>query len=221
MIIQDEKIKKILSQNENIKPPLWYYSIWAIDNTWYKVEIEFEWNKIITNRTILNNINKLIIPNQNIDDISRIKNFPNLILLDVKNNNIKDFSVLSSLKNLNTLNLSWLWLKKIPDSVYQLKELKQLSLNNNDIETLHFDKDIPSLLFLHLENNKIENIDKTIKYFNNRLFELYLKGNEKLWNLNFNFDLMNKKHSIFKWINNNTIIISKWDRITKLKIQLF
>jgi hypothetical protein len=75
---------------------------------------------------------ELSIPNENLDDISIIKQFQHIMYLDLSINNLKSLSVLSSLPNLIQLNARYTG--SFIQSLFSLKFVSQSKQINRGIE---------------------------------------------------------------------------------------
>ena len=115
MIFKDENLIKALSNKQNVK-----------DEDWNEIQLEFDWNKLVSNNKIIDSVFKIKIKDMEIKDLSWIKIFYNLTYLDLSNNNIENITSLTFLKKLKSLRLiknSKLWkLSKI--FLYLVKNYK-------------------------------------------------------------------------------------------------
>jgi len=142
-------------------------------------------------------LQELCLRDNNIIDISNLKNLKNLINLNLKNNEITDISSLKYLNNLKKLNLSY---NKIIDisCIKKLKNLIYLNLENNEITNISSLKYLKFLKELDLSYNKIKKLPIFINMTN--LEDLDLKNN-KISNINISF----RKYFVKLWLKNNKI----------------
>jgi len=105
----------------------------------------------------LTKLKHLYLNNNQVKDISALKEFTNLTHLNLDNNQIKDFSALKQLTNLDDLNLNNNQIKDI-SALKQLTNLEHLSLNNNQIKDISALKQLTNLERLDLDNNQIKDI---------------------------------------------------------------
>jgi len=142
-------------------------------------------------------LEKLVLPSNQISDISGIKELKGLTYLDLTSNQIRDISSLkelkgltkltlynnqisdiSSLKGLKGLTYLDLYNNRISDisSLKELKRLTKLTLYNNQISDISSLKELKGLTSLILYNNQISDISslKELK----RLTTLYLNSNQ-------------------------------------------
>ncbi|PTS96034.1 hypothetical protein DBR27_16615, partial [Flavobacterium sp. HMWF030] len=113
-------------------------------------------NFFIRNRN--NEIINLSLRENQITDISFIKNFNKLAALNLDSNKISDITVLKYLKELNYLRLSTNQILDLT-ALEKLDSLKYLNVRNNNISNITPIKNLKLLENLYLWNNNIEDIE--------------------------------------------------------------
>jgi len=135
----------------------------------------FDINQIISLIEVLRNLKQLVLSDNDIEDISPLKNIRNLKQLVLSDNNIRDISPLKALRNLKQLVLSENEVSDI-STLNKLKKLKLLSLSNNTIRDVSPLKTLRNLKQLILSENEVNDIS-TLSILTN-LNHLYLSANE-------------------------------------------
>jgi len=88
----------------------------------------------VTIKTKRLKINKLILFNNKLTDMSFLRNFPNLVYLNIGLNPIEEFpNTISNLKKLEHINLSFVKIDAIPDNILKLKELKTIDITGSKV----------------------------------------------------------------------------------------
>jgi len=106
----------------------------------------------------LTNLNNLNLFNNQIRDISALKDLTNLNNLNLSNNQIIDISALKDLTNLNNLSLSYNQIRDI-SALKDLTNLNNLGLSyNHEISDILALKDLTNLNTLDLSVNSVNNI---------------------------------------------------------------
>ncbi|MBF0451098.1 MAG: DUF5011 domain-containing protein [Candidatus Magnetomorum sp.] len=136
----------------------------------------------------IDNLHEINLSENNITNIDdNIQNFNKLLILDLSGNKLKlnISSKIGSLINLQSLNLSNCTLSNsnIPEELFNLNNLRYLSLNDNSIENIPENiGNLKNLITLSLANNRLlDNIDKPLFNLIN-LRSLDLSGNKSTWN---------------------------------------
>ncbi|OHD15256.1 MAG: hypothetical protein A2Y34_05960 [Spirochaetes bacterium GWC1_27_15] len=109
----------------------------------------------------LKNLKYLCLLDNQINDISVLKDLKSLTHLDLRNNQINDISVLKDLKSLISLNLYSNQITNI-SALKELKSLTFLYLGLNQINDISALKELKSLTDLDLGNNQIKILPKWI-----------------------------------------------------------
>ena len=122
----------------------------------------------------INSITELDLKDNDIQDITGIEQFVNLITLDMSENHIENIELLSILMNLKNLNLGINRIDNI-NPLGELVKLEQLELHGNKIENIEILSNLISLKILNLNGNKIEDITALSKL--NDLQELSIGSN--------------------------------------------
>jgi len=79
-------------------------------------------------------IKKLILFNNKITDMSFLRNFPNLVYLNIGLNPIEEFpNIIFNLKKLEHINLSFVNIDTIPDNILELKQLKIIDITGSKV----------------------------------------------------------------------------------------
>jgi hypothetical protein len=95
-------------------------------------------------------IKKLILFNNKITDMSFLKNFPNLVYLNVGLNPIEEFpNAILNLNKLEHLNMSFVNIGRMPNKILELKQLKSIDITGSKI--LNY-----SDLFIKLQQNGVK-----------------------------------------------------------------
>lgn len=94
-----------------------------------------------------------------IQNVSREKDFSQIVYLNLFNNRIKKMKCLEKLANLNTLILSFNEIEQI-EGINDCKTLKRLDLNHNFIRRIENLDKKPNLQSLNLTNNWIADISQ-------------------------------------------------------------
>ncbi len=165
-------------------------------------------NENLTAISELTSLTSLNLGNNNINDISFLKNLKNLQLLTLNNNNIEDISVLKNLKNLKSL---YIYKNKISNlsSLSGLKNLKNLALFSNNISNIEALSKLTNLERLTISFNKISNLSPlknltNLKYLNSNYSKIEdLKPLKDLKNLK-DLDLGHNNISSLEGIENLT-----------------
>lgn len=130
---------------------------------------------------------KLILKNQNLVNISKIKGlediYEEIIEIDLSNNLLKDLEGIGRFINVKILNLNNNRLTNI-NELQKLKQIKVLSLRKNKISKLDFSLSFPNLKCIDLsENVQIQEIPSTLLKFPSleciRLWECNIKSFDK------------------------------------------
>jgi Leucine-rich repeat (LRR) protein len=134
-------------------------------------EVNLSHNKITTIPYQLSNINslqKIDLSENSINEINEeIQGFTSLLTLNLSGNNLTNISSkIEKLVNLQSLDLSNCVLKhdNIPSELYNLNNLRYLSLSNNNIKKLpKIIYNLTNLISLNLEKNQLSgNIDESL-----------------------------------------------------------
>jgi hypothetical protein len=109
------------------------------------------------------NLKELILPLNDIQEISWFGDLPHLYYIDLSDNKIeslKGFELVKGCPNLEGINLNNNQITELCEfkTITQFVKLRELSLNNNNILELFITHNVPSLSKLSLTNNKISNI---------------------------------------------------------------
>ncbi|XBW36861.1 hypothetical protein QEN19_002440 [Hanseniaspora menglaensis] len=122
--------------------------------------LDLSFNKIgkINNLGKLVNLKELYLIENGINKIENLENLVNLEILELGGNEIQKFE---NIENLKTLKELWLGKNKLPDLVLpQLTNLKILSLPSNRLTKIPSSvKNLPNLRELYLSGNKIDKIE--------------------------------------------------------------
>ncbi|KAL0105798.1 hypothetical protein PUN28_015896 [Cardiocondyla obscurior] len=120
------------------------------------------------------------------------ENATKLKTLDVSHNNLIDLNFLDGMPKLEYLNLSFNKLASLPvDSLLNMRCLKILSVNNNELLSLNFQYFSLSLLELHAKNNFIN----TVTFDKSSIHILNIQNNS-IFNLNNNLTLLEDLKSL-------------------------
>ncbi len=111
-------------------------------------------------------ITELNLANQDLNDISDLKNFPNLTVLYLEDNKISDLTPLTGLKKLTKLKLSENKISKIAP-LAGLTKLTSLYLDNNQISDFSVLSKLTALKCLYLKSNKTTNYSAVTAYYKN------------------------------------------------------
>ena len=139
----------------------------------------------------LKQLHTLDLDDNEIVNISFLKDLKQLHTLNLSQNRIDDYSFLKSLKELRSLNLSQ---NRIDDYSFfgrGLHRLRHISLNRNQITSIYFLEDFNELEYLSLNNNQITDIYFLTKL--TRLRYLSLKNNQ-ITNTFFLINLSRLRH---------------------------
>jgi hypothetical protein len=128
------------------------------DSLWYKVR-EKPYNTVLFNEE--RSVVGLALCNNQISDLSPLKELKNLTLIELSKNQITDLSPLKELKNLTQIDLSQ---NQITDlsPLKELKNLTQIDLSHNQITDLSPLKELKNLTYIDLENNQIKELPEEI-----------------------------------------------------------
>jgi len=128
-------------------------------------ELDLSNNDIIdiSNLKELKNITDLFISNNKIIDISALENLSNLVYLNLSSNNITNLTSLSFLKKLKILELYNNQVVNI-SALSKLHELIKLNLNANQIVDISPLKELSKLTSIDLQNNNIKNLPAEVFY---------------------------------------------------------
>jgi Leucine-rich repeat (LRR) protein len=140
---------------------------------------------------IWNNLIYLNLSNNEISDISSLKNFTNLTILYLFDNKIEDIFSLSDMSRLRILSLNSNRIKII-EPVKNLKMLKLLNMNDNKIEDISSVKNLTGLWSLEMSRNKIS-------YLPNGLFNNF----KSLSRLDLSFNLIKEIDSFGPYLTKN------------------
>lgn len=111
-----------------------------------------------------NALKSLSIEHQTILDFTIAPNsFENLTKILFSGNQISNFDIQNELVNLLVMDLSDNQFTTIPSSIYQLKNLEELNLSNNQLKTLHNLETLHNLSKLYLYKNELVSL-KGIKW---------------------------------------------------------
>lgn len=136
----------------------------------------------------LSNLNKLILSNNDIIDISPLSKLVNLRYLDIgnighgyeNNNDIRDLTPLESLTNLEVLNAYCLWELQDIKPLSSLKNLKELSLTGDvKLRNMESISNLKSLVKLSLSYDLIEDINPLKSLTNLKDLDLYRASIDK------------------------------------------
>ncbi|MCF8297144.1 MAG: DUF4173 domain-containing protein [Saprospiraceae bacterium] len=135
---------------------------------------------------LLPNIEKLNVMNNNINDISAIKYFQNLVYFNVSYNKVSNLSSLKDLSKIETLELNNNQISNLK-GIEGLLSLKSLYLSNNSIIELKNLKDLSKLEYLDLSANNITDVSslnaltelKLLKLSGNRINDISVLKNLK------------------------------------------
>ena len=107
-----------------------------------------------------NQITKLLAQNNSISDVSELTKLTQLKYLNLNNNNTK--TTINKVTNIKTIEELYLDNNSLQDSnistIYNLTNLKVLSLNKNELSSVPSIKSLTNLKELYLDSNKIRNI---------------------------------------------------------------
>ena len=107
-----------------------------------------------------NQVTKLLAQNNSITDVNEITKLTQLKYLNLNNNNTK--GTINGITSLKTLEELYLDNNNIQDAhiskIYNLSNLRVLSLNKNELSSLPSIKSLSKLKELYLDSNKIQNI---------------------------------------------------------------
>ena len=107
--------------------------------------------------TFLQKLTFLYLHDNQIHDISFLKELPNIHTLNLRSNRISDISILKNLKNIHTLDLMSNQISDI-SFLKNLKNIHTLNLSNNRIYDVSILEDLKNIYTLNLSNNQISNI---------------------------------------------------------------
>ena len=187
MKFQDKNFIEVLANSKNVK-----------DKNWNGIQLEFNWNKLISDKEVINKVSVIIGNDGYIKNIEGIEIFPNLKQLFFSKNKITKLpeSIWNLTKLLN-VNLSYNQIEELPESIGELTKLKWLYLHNNKLTTLPDSIwKLTKLKRISLDTNKIkilpDNIRKFYKNENDLSYKLRIIG-LNIWDINKNKILYKKK----------------------------
>lgn len=180
-------------------------------------EVVYEMNSL-TNLDFLpqmNNLRVLHVVHGNLNDISGVVKFPNLVDLTLDYNDISDISQLAHLNKLNNLQLS---LNHISDisPLENLQELKSLTLDSNEISDISCLSKLTELTILAVETNEISDISPLKNL--TKLSSLFL-GNNNITDITVVKNM--SELSCLSFYDNNISDISPVSSLTKLESLYF
>jgi multiple sugar transport system substrate-binding protein len=141
-----------------IDPSLWERVEWKDENFKEAVREQLHLSKYADiDKYSLINVTVLDLSGRNIKSLEDIAHFKNLGKLYCGDNQITDISCLRELKKLRKIDLSGNEISDI-SSLSDMKYLKELDLSNNNISDISGLKELPLLETLDLSENKISNI---------------------------------------------------------------
>ena len=126
-----------------------YAARYAVEHFGHQLAVEN-----LTGLEFATNLSKLDLGDNNISDISPLKNLRNLLGLDLNGNNISDISPLKNLRKLRKLDLDGNNISDI-SPLKNLTDLVVLYLDGNNISDISPLKNLTKLQTLFLRNNKI------------------------------------------------------------------
>ena len=164
-------------------------------------------NNKIENIDVLGNLDMkyICLDGNNISDISVVSNWTNLVDMSFQNNRIENIPDLSALSNLETVNLSNNKIKSIENINGNMKEL---SIDNNELPSLSGIQNLLSLEILSCSNNQISSLAE-------------LEGLSKLENLNINKNQIRDIESLancslLKYLYMDNNFITNFENISNL-----
>ncbi|NFB58150.1 DUF5050 domain-containing protein [Clostridium botulinum] len=165
----EEEVRKAANPKDRPKGPLTYMDVSGIK----ELNVHNKNIKSLKGIEYLKNITKLDISDNNIKDISYLKELDSLELLNLYNNNIEDIFPINNMKKLKDINLS----KNNVKDISYLKDLNlhHLDLRDNKIENIGVLRNKISLQHLYLANNSIKDFSPISNLKNLQI--LYLNHN--------------------------------------------
>ena len=123
--------------------------------------LALSYNNIKTVKPVssLTNLKKLYFHYNHIEDISPVKKLVNLTEFGAQSNQIKDISAVTKLVNLTWLGLSQNHIEAIPKDLVNLKKLRDIELDYNNIANLPDLKGLDSLVIMALSDNDLNDED--------------------------------------------------------------
>ena len=104
---------------------------------------------------------------------------PNLVEISLERNPISalDPGIFSGLSKLKSLDLHWLSLSEVPDSIYELTSLEELNMESNRISEVGEFTNLTELREIDLRHNRIDELPPRFLHGLQGIEKLFLSGN--------------------------------------------